>query len=373
MLIENDFEHDDGPRQPDAPASPPPPPLVVIHYRNRGIPLVLVPPVLVLAAVLGFQAHRRMSPPRPAVAPPPGLAANSRRPPEKASMGVAEETELFVAPGESSLIPAPDLWGPLPLVPPVVPATAPAPGPSREEDPPTPPPAEPERVDEANAAAPGPADPAAPGFDPFQGPAPLPPPPVPALTKKQVMDKIDLEAEQKAARLRSLEAWRPRLLEKDRKLAEEIRAVQVVDVQRQAEANRVAFHAELRKLVVALGDRAGPQINSLCEKYGRVTMPEIYDAVQTRLRRTSTRLGRREKVEMMRRLGLPEPIILDAITRDAARSLNTRGGPRNMDEVRALAGRQLLAIPPARRAIADMKPVADASMAPVPGAGRRPQ
>jgi len=76
---------------------------------------------------------------------------------------------------------------------------------------------------------------------------------------------------------------------------------------------------------------------------------------------------------MMRRLGLPEPIILDALTRDAARSLKTRGGPRDMDEVRALAGRQLLAIPPTRAAQATMKPVAEASMAPVPGAGRRPQ
>lgn len=76
---------------------------------------------------------------------------------------------------------------------------------------------------------------------------------------------------------------------------------------------------------------------------------------------------------MMRRLGLPEPIILDALTRDASRSLKTRGGPRDMDEVRALAGRQLLAIPPSPGARAAIRPVAEASMAPVPGAGRRPQ
>ena len=82
MLIENDFEHDDGHRQPDAPASPPPPPLVVIQYRNRGIPLLLVPPVLILAAVLGFQAHRRMTPPRPVLVLPPVLAADEDRPPE---------------------------------------------------------------------------------------------------------------------------------------------------------------------------------------------------------------------------------------------------------------------------------------------------
>ena len=167
------------------------------------------------------------------------------------------------------------------------------------------------------------------------------------MTKEQVLDRIHLEAEQKAARLRNLEAWKPRLLERDRKLGEEIRAVQLVEVQRQAEAKRVAFHAELRKLVVALGDRAGPQINRLCEKYGRVTMPEIFDAVQTRLRRSSTRLGRREKVEMMRRLGLPEPIILDAHhPRRVAAPSTPEEGRATMDEVRALAGRQLLAIPP---------------------------
>jgi hypothetical protein len=193
------------------------------------------------------------------------------------------------------------------------------------------------------------------------------------VTKEQVLERIRLEAEHEAARLRNLEAWKPRLLENDRKLGEEIRAVQLVEIRRLAESKRAAFHAELRKLVVELGDRAGPQINNLCEKYGRVTMPEVYDAVQTRLRRSSKRLGRREKVEMMRRLGLPEPIILDALTRDASRSLKTRGGPRNMDEVRALAGRLLLAIPPAPRASTARKPISEASMAPVPGAGRRPQ
>ena len=400
MLIENDFEHDDGHRQPDAPASPLPPPLVVIHYRDRGIPLLLVPPVLILAAVLGFQAHRRMAPPRPADAPPPGLAAEAGhdprppaesrpadaplpglaaeegRPPENGSTGAEEEAGLFLARGESSATPALDPGWPLTPEPPAEPAPAPAPGPPdaaiAEEDR-MPLPSEPEHVDEATTDMPGPADPPALGPDPFGGPVPSPPPPEPVLTKEQVLDRIRLEAERKAARLRDLDAWKPRLLERDRKLGEEIRAVQLVDIQRLAETKRIPFHAELRKLVVALGDRAGPRINSLCEEYGRVTMPEIFDAVQTRLRRTSTRLGRREKVEMMRRFGLPEPIILDAIARDAARSLNTRGGPRNMDEVRALAGRQLLAIPPTRGARATMKPVAEASLAPVPGAGRRPQ
>ena len=141
MLIENDFEHDDGHRQPDAPASPPPPPLVVIQYRNRGIPLMLIPPVLILAAVLGFQAHRRMiaaSAPSSSYLPSSprtrnGLPSPARRAPRR------RPGASWRGP-KSSATPALDPVAPPPPEPPAEPAAVPAPGPSpdvaiAEEDP----------------------------------------------------------------------------------------------------------------------------------------------------------------------------------------------------------------------------------------------
>ncbi len=377
MLIENDFEHDDGRGQPDAPAPPPSPPLVVIQYRNRGIPLLLVPPVLVLAAVLGFQAHQRMTPPRPGLVLPPVLAADEGRPPEEGSTGAEDEAERFLARSESSARPALDPLGPLPTESPAGPATAPAAVPSADltivEEDRVPPPSVPEHVDEATATTPAPADSPALGPDPFQGPVPSLPPPEPVLTKEQVMERIRLESEREAARLQNLDAWKPHLLARDRKLGEEIKAFQVHEQRRLIEASRVAFHAELRKLVVALGDRAGPQIDGLCQKYGRVPMREVELAHKLSGFRTSKRLGRREYVEAMRRRGLPEAYILDELTRAALPTLNTRGGPRDRNGVRALAAHQLLALPPAPGADAARRPVAESSMGPVPGGGRRPQ
>ena len=129
MLIENDFEHDDGHQQPDAPASPPPPPLVVIQYRNRGIPLVLVPPVLILAAVLGFQAHRRMTPSRRVVVLPPVLAAVKDRPAEPGTTSAEEEAGRFLARAESPTTLAPDPARTPPPETSAEPATDPARGP----------------------------------------------------------------------------------------------------------------------------------------------------------------------------------------------------------------------------------------------------
>src|SRR5688572_30778371 len=129
MLIKNDFEHDDGKRPPGAPASPPAPPLVVIQYRNRGIPLMLIPPFLILAAVLGFQAHRRMTPPRRVLVLPPVLAKDEGRPAESSSTGAEEDGGRFLARVEPSAPPALDLVGPPSPEPPAEPATVSAPGP----------------------------------------------------------------------------------------------------------------------------------------------------------------------------------------------------------------------------------------------------
>ena len=380
MLIENDFEHDDGHRQPDAPDLSPAPAAGRDPVSQPGHPPVAHPPrpdprggPRLPGAPTDDAASAR---PRPTSRPRRGRGSASRG---RARRAPRRRPGRFLARGESSATPALDPVGPPPPEPPAEPATAPAPGPSPDvaiaEEDPMPPPPEPEHVDEATAETPAPADPAAPGPDPSAGPVPPPPPPEPALTKEQVLDRIRLEAEQKAARLRS-----PRSLEAAaaREGSEARRGDQGGPARRgpapgRGEAGRVPRRAPQARRRAGRPRGARRSIAS-----ARNTAGSPCPRSSTRSRRGSAGHPRdsdgADKVEMMRRLGLPEPIILDALTRDASRSLKTRGGPRNMDEVRALAGRQLLAIPPAPpRARAATKPVAEASMAPVPGAGRRPQ
>ena len=47
----------------------------------------------------------------------------------------------------------------------------------------------------------------------------------------------------------------------------------------------------------------------------------------------------------MRKIGLPEPVLLDFLAHKVDQTRNTRGGPRDDDEVRVRAARLLLTYP----------------------------
>jgi hypothetical protein len=205
-------------------------------------------------------------------------------------------------------------------------------------------------------------------------------PVVPLPTKEQFDEELRRESERKGAEMKEMEVRRKTAWWRE-----------VQEAYQRAQDERIPFQKDLDFRVKKLGMQAGPEINNLCERYGRITSPVIHDAVLLALKR-NIRMTRELKVEMMRRLGLPEPLILDYLAHELDKTTKkTRGGPRDSNEVRVLAARLLLAIPisppppsasapaPASRAAplsgarTSGKAVAGAAPVPGPGSVRRPQ
>jgi hypothetical protein len=124
------------------------------------------------------------------------------------------------------------------------------------------------------------------------------------------------------------------------------KAREYYEVFRKIHAERPAFHNDLRRLVDELGDGAGPEIASLCDRYGRDALPEVRKVVGQALKRSAARLKHKPKIEMLRAQGVPEPMILDLLAHEQHVNINTRGGPRDQNEVLASAAKILLTYPP---------------------------
>jgi hypothetical protein len=155
------------------------------------------------------------------------------------------------------------------------------------------------------------------------------------LTKEQILRGIQAESLQKRAEQKNLE--REVGLAKARELAA------MAD---RAQSERVAFHDELRRLLKEMGDEAGPEIKALCDRYGRSMHPEAEKLMNSALNRAATRAKREFKFALMRYFGAPEAMLLDDLAADIDQTRGTRGGPRDRNAVRVIAGRLLLRYPP---------------------------
>ncbi|MHC5544774.1 hypothetical protein ACYOEI_41605, partial [Singulisphaera rosea] len=182
----------------------------------------------------------------------------------------------------------------------------------------------------ASAPAPAPASvqPSAPVVADEEAPAPK-------ITKEQVMADIRLEAEQKEAERRRIEAMRPR-----------IQAQLAMEALRKIQDQRAPFHQELRAILRSPTEETGPRIESLCDQFGRTPFPEVKDEVSRRLKRSHAGLSRLARVEMMRSCGYPEPSILEYLSHESHRNMKMRGGLRDEDDVWVHAARLLLSMPP---------------------------
>jgi hypothetical protein len=116
---------------------------------------------------------------------------------------------------------------------------------------------------------------------------------------------------------------------------------------------RVKFHQELRDVLKQNGSSAGPEIDRLCLRYGYEYNPEMF----ARAARTwsSSKMKLEFKVQRVRSLDLPETVILNFLSDDLHSHLRARNGPRDSNDVRVRAARQLLnfeipALPPANPA-----------------------
>jgi hypothetical protein len=372
--------------------APAPPPRVLIQYRSRGIHAALLPPFLILIAALVITSYQRQARLRPA--PPPTLrpkpaapaTAGGPRSPrgrvifvEGAGTGAAVEPIAVrsASPPSSSPPSSTD-----PAAPDTVTATATAPS----ELPPKAATAAGAgheaqdafaRARPGSPAGPGPFSPL--GFEATQGserppglslepPEPLTsvpgrplPPDSPELTfvpeevvaaltqgtpealaretkatKEQIEKEIMDEAEQKRAEQANLQ-----------REVEMSKAQEFFGMLRRAHLERGPFHDELRRVLRELGKEAGPEINNLCERYGRTTHPDIEKVVTHSLNRSGAGLNRDVKIRTLRRQGLPEPMILDVLANELDLQIRgRRGGPKDRNGVRVEAARILLKYPP---------------------------
>jgi len=122
---------------------------------------------------------------------------------------------------------------------------------------------------------------------------------------------------------------------------------------------RVKFRAELREIVRLQGSDAGPEIDKLAKRYGFDVDPLKY---QQALQVWHGRMTLSAKVRLIRSLDLPEIVILDFLSDDQNALRRTPKGPRNKNEVRVRAVRQLLGFE---------LPAADQPPRPDTGAGQR--
>jgi len=196
----------------------------------------------------------------------------------------------------------------------------------------------------------------------------------PKVTKEQILQGIRVEADQKQAEQKNLE----------REMAQS-KIREYMEVFRKIQADRPLFHDDLRRLLRGSREGVGEGIEELCDRYGRNLLPEVKKAVVGVSKRSAARLNRGPRIEMLRLYGVPEPAILDSLTKEMELKINTRGGPRDRNDALILAAYLLIKYPPASatsssppNAKADRTPAAPRSVVgvaapPVPRAVRSPQ
>ena len=116
---------------------------------------------------------------------------------------------------------------------------------------------------------------------------------------------------------------------------------------------QLKFREELAEVVRSKGNQAGPDIANLDKRFGYQGDPVIYQRAYQNWR--LSKKGMQAKVDFVRSLELPETAILEFMCSSLHSTIGTRLGPRNENEVRVRAAKQLLKydlVPagPARRA-----------------------
>ncbi len=321
----------------EAPLGAAPAPHVVIEYRDRGIPWMLVPPLLALVAVVaGVGAYNynesRKEKERRAVAAPvskapvdpvedeelpdpvPGYPLTGSRFDGKAPP-IAPEARIVANPPTPAPVPE------LPASPPTLVAAAPSPV------------VEPVVPDQPAAPQPD----LAVGFDPDAFKNPLIPV-APATGSAPVDPNLAPVAQTVQPDETPVPAVNPDqpaqvdddLLPPDPRKARADREQRAVRALRQAEADRYDFHARIGAISRKnLGRRAIPIIMELCKEFGQDVSPASKDQAIKLLGRTGQFAGAStaRRINLLRQLGFPEPAILGDIVDIVGR--HTSDGERN--------------------------------------------
>jgi len=183
-----------------------------------------------------------------------------------------------------------------------------------------------------DAGASSPDEPPIPDPDPPGTPEPdSVNPPLPE--KGELMEEIAREAAQKKSQLKQLRDVKVRA-------GAEVFAESV----RRVEEERVTFRRELAAIVKVGGKTAGEEIDNLCQRYGRHYDSVLRARVAYVLTHSSGRISKEARVRQLRGYGVPESGILDYLANALHHYINSRNGPRDSNEVRVRAAKQLLGI-----------------------------
>jgi hypothetical protein len=153
----------------------------------------------------------------------------------------------------------------------------------------------------------------------------------PVPTRDQVFDEIRAEADEKKAELKEVRGLKERAREE----------VAAESLQR-LEAQRVDFRQQLEEILKSGSPTMGKEIDELCDKFGRAYDPLIRKKASYVLSHLTGKLTLQTKVKVLRKVGVPEPGVLDFLANELHHYVNSRNGPRDKDDVRVHAARQLL-------------------------------
>lgn len=385
MIEIGDMDEDPTPAAPE-------PPRVVIEYRDRGVPWMLVPPLVaaavVVAVVVALGLNGRFHPRRTPIAVAPARAAGIPSPDRPLPGGPPGDATASAEPPANppvlvGLVPNPAVVeappAVLPAAPPAVVPTGPAPASAPLAAPPEAvaveaPPAAP--VEAAKPAAP----PAFVGLDPTlfdtpNAPNPGPPGEAPRDPGLAMTGQPDAPGEPAAkAGPDQPEDVDPELLPPDPKRSIEERRRRAIEARRELEDDRVRFHAAVSQVIRQFRWRAAPKIREICQEFQQGVPPIAVQQARKLLGKTGIHAGAgtAQRINLLRQLGFPEPAILGDLF-DVMTSFEGPGG-RNMPSKEELYVRSavlLLKHPPARRpspttAAATTRPVSSGPSGPRP-------
>ena len=156
----------------------------------------------------------------------------------------------------------------------------------------------------------------------------------PPVSKDDILDDIQRESDQKDANQLNMQDLKPRA-----------QAMLLAEAVGRVQSSRSSFHTDLKKAIEEFGPNAGQEIERIAQKYGREMPPEVKTITRRADRTMPTRITLTGRIEFYRKVGVPEPAILDLISHRIHKEINTRGGPRDEHEVRVRAAQLLLSLP----------------------------
>ncbi|MFI5457175.1 MAG: hypothetical protein ACHRXM_17150 [Isosphaerales bacterium] len=363
-------------------AATPAQPVVVIQYRNRGVPSWVFFPLMLLITLGAILIYHRLVVERYRVQ----AAVESRQvlenwigaPRSSRSLPVGERP-LAVAASSQPDVPAHGRSGPSESAPnPATEAPAPAPAPAQTAAVSAPATVTAEPQPRLRTILPNPSAAVGPPAAPSTGQEGTGLVALGGTTSTPAGVPSSMPAKDRAPANRDTEVVAPALQplpskeESERQIKEEAakKEADLVAREQNREADlrarryeeRAKFREELREVLRLHGSEAGPEIDKLSRRYGFDANAEKYDLAERTWR--TAKMNVPSKVKRLRSLEVPEAVILDFLSNDQNLLRRSPKGPRNANEVRIRAARQLLGFP---------LPAGNPALRLDPGAGQRPR